>query len=222
MIKAVEDSASNFVQGFLGSNLILSLFLITVLQFLWGLINTLQIIVLTVLFSVTMPVNCYRIMIVMMQICNLDVIDVSPYLEAMFTFKAEWPALNATFADANYESSNFIMGLGFLFFVTLFSTLMFLLRLLCARICCVPFDDNCIKRRLHSRLKLVAIIVRFLIEGCIELGLVALISIVSMSSEHWNSMQDALCQITAILTFVGLCMVPFYLRMAGRRLIAYN
>ena len=45
--------------------------------------------VLTVLFSVEMPVNCYRIMIEIMKLTNLDVINTQEYIDKIFTFKVE-------------------------------------------------------------------------------------------------------------------------------------
>lgn len=54
-IQAAETAAGGFLKVFLGTNLFVSIFLIGVLQYLWGLINTLQMIVLTVLLNVIMP-----------------------------------------------------------------------------------------------------------------------------------------------------------------------
>ena len=54
-IKAAETASGGFLKVFLGTNLFVSIFLIGVLQYLWGLINTLQMIVLTVLLNVIMP-----------------------------------------------------------------------------------------------------------------------------------------------------------------------
>lgn len=88
-MQVAEAAAGGFLKVFLGTNFFLSVFLIGVLQFLWGLINTLQMIVLTVLFSVDMPSNCYRIMIAIMKLTNLDVIDTEAFLNSIFTFKSE-------------------------------------------------------------------------------------------------------------------------------------
>jgi hypothetical protein len=43
-----------------GANLVTSLLSAKVIQYMWGIINSLQLIVLTVLFSVKMPENCYE------------------------------------------------------------------------------------------------------------------------------------------------------------------
>ena len=43
----------------MGTNFFLSIFMISMLQYMWGLINTLQMIVMTVLFSLNMPLNCH-------------------------------------------------------------------------------------------------------------------------------------------------------------------
>ena len=83
---------------------------------------------LTVLLSVTMPVNCYRIMIAIMKLTNLDVLDSGPLLESIFTFKSETPPLNAIFEEAGYETSNFILELGPLFVIIVVSTILYLVR----------------------------------------------------------------------------------------------
>ena len=76
------------------------------------MINTLQMIVLTVLFSVNMPPNCYKVMIAIMKLTNLDIFPTESFLQDVFSFKAETSSLNAVFEQAGYESSNFVMELG--------------------------------------------------------------------------------------------------------------
>ena len=56
-IEQTKEAIRAAMFGFISSNAILSLFFSQALQLLWAAINTLQMIVLTVLFSVSMPVN---------------------------------------------------------------------------------------------------------------------------------------------------------------------
>lgn len=121
-------------------------------------------------------------MIQVMKLTNLDVIETEDFLENLFTFKAPSGALNPVFEEAGYESSNFIIELGPLFILICISTTIYLLRFLLLRVLRRWGSDNCCTRRLRFRLQLIAIIVRFLIESCIELGLVAMIATKQVSN----------------------------------------
>ena len=54
---------------------------------MWGLINTLQMIVIIVLFNVQFPFNCAKILIDVMQLANLDLLNVDEYTADIFNFK---------------------------------------------------------------------------------------------------------------------------------------
>ena len=62
-------------------------------------------------------------------------------------------------------------------------------------------------------------VVRFLIESCIELGLVALIAIVMVNEDRFNYFQDAFAIILAFVTVICLAIAPFYLFHVGRVLV---
>ena len=125
-IESVEGAAGGFLSVFMGTNFFLSFFMIGVLQFLWGLINTLQMIMFTVLFSCNFPLNASKIMIAIMKLTNLDIIDTESILTAMWNFKVETDSISPIFEEAGYESSNFIIELGPLFLIICFSTLIYL------------------------------------------------------------------------------------------------
>ena len=61
------------------------------------MINTLQMIVLTVLFSGDMPENAKQILIDIMKLTNLDIINSEDLLNSIFAFKAEASPLNERF-----------------------------------------------------------------------------------------------------------------------------
>ena len=63
------------------------------------------------------------------------------------------------------------------------------------------------------------IILRFLVESCIEIGLVALVSCVMNKKERFNNFQDGFAMILAIITLFCLGFAPVYLIYVGRRLI---
>ena len=49
-IQAITEGTEDFLTGFFGANIFASLFTGGLLQFIWGMVNTLQIVVLTALF----------------------------------------------------------------------------------------------------------------------------------------------------------------------------
>jgi len=51
------------------------------------MINTLQIVVLTVLFKLDIPVNAEMIMIMILQMCSLEFLPTENALTIMFTFR---------------------------------------------------------------------------------------------------------------------------------------
>ena len=63
--------------------------MIHILQYLWGLINTLQMIVIIVLFNVHFPFNCATILIDIMQMANLDLLSVDQYTAEIFNFSVK-------------------------------------------------------------------------------------------------------------------------------------
>ena len=132
-------------------------------------------IMFTVLFSVNFPLNASKIMIAIMKLTNLDIIDTEAILTTMWGFKIETDPISPIFEEAGYESSNFIIELGPIFLIICLSMLIFICKRLCTKVT-ENCRENCLTRRLRQRHNLVVIIVRFLIESCIEVGLVALIS----------------------------------------------
>lgn len=76
---------------FLSSNIFVSFFLRGILGYLWGLVNTLQIIVLTALFSVGKPQHTNYLMISLMKILNFDTVEVEPVIKHFFTISDTEP-----------------------------------------------------------------------------------------------------------------------------------
>ena len=113
------------------------------------MVNTLQIIVFTVLFIVNMPLNSSLIMIDIMQLTNLDILPVEDIIVAIFDFKVETEPINEIFEDAGYDSSNYLLLLGSLFFIVSFGIIVYLLKKLCVRIT-RPMLDNWFTTRIRK------------------------------------------------------------------------
>ena len=120
-----------------------------------------------------------------MKLTNLDVIDTENFLNSIFTFKAETLPRNQLFEDAGYQSSNFIIELGPIFIIAIAATLFYICRVSLIR-STKKCGDNKFTRCISLKTSIKVVIVRFLIESCIELGLVALISVVMINKESFG------------------------------------
>ena len=164
---------------FMSMNIFFSIFMIQLLQYLWGLINTLQMIVIIVLFNVQFPLNAGKILIDIMSLANLDLIEVDGYISAVFDFQLESQPFNAIFEEAGFQSSTFTIELGLIFFIIVFSVLSALAKFICKR-ATKDCELNWLTRKLRAPVNTMVVIVRFLMESCNEMGLAALISIIQM------------------------------------------
>ncbi len=82
------------------------------------MINALQIIVYTVLFNLKTPVNALEIEIMILQMVKFDMLRTDSLLQKIFNFDLKkQPPLNSRFEKAKYESSNFFLNMGSMFFI---------------------------------------------------------------------------------------------------------
>lgn len=70
--KGFQDSFAAAVQTIMAANGLISIVFAGALQFLWGLINSLQIIVLSVLFNLQIPENAKVIQVEILKACAFD------------------------------------------------------------------------------------------------------------------------------------------------------
>lgn len=136
-IKNLAANTENALKAFFGANIIFSFFSAGMLQYLWGLINTLQMIVMTSLFQLEIPPNADMVMLMILKMCSLEFVNTGWVLEKIFNFR-ETESMNtkydsngepySKFADAGYDSANFLELLGPVFFVVIFFIAYVLLR----------------------------------------------------------------------------------------------
>ena len=174
---------------------------------MWGLINTLQMIVIIVLFNVQFPLNCAKILIDIMSLANLDIIDVDDYIVALFDFQLDSPPFNEIFEEAGFESSTFTIELGLIFFVIVFSIVSALVKLSCKR-ATMGCELNCLTKSLRKPVNTIVVIVRFLMESCNEMGLAALITISVAGSERWSRFSESIDLFLAWVLLVCLATAP--------------
>ena len=139
------------------------------------------------------------------------------YIQTLLSLN-ESRAFSETYEENGYESSTFFVELGLVFFVIVFSVIFFLVKMGCRR-ATQRCGTNCLTRRLRKPQNTSVVIVRFLIEGCNQLGLVALITISMSDNKRLEFVSDTIDIIFAYICIIFLTLAPFYLLYIGRRLV---
>ena len=172
VIEAIKEVVGSGLVGFATSNIFFSIFFSSMLSMLWGAINTLQVIMYSVLFSIAMPVNCYDILLAIMEVANLDIVDPSSILGIFMTLN-DLPGFSYLYEAAGYSSTNFVLELGSLALIVIFALIFWILRaivrlLFKARYGTEPSEgqSNFCSRYLRDSFSARASILRFLLEGC--------------------------------------------------------
>jgi hypothetical protein len=71
-----------------------------------------------VLFNLKTPINALEIEIMILQMVKFDMLKTESLLQKIFNFDLEsQPSLNSRFEKAKYESSNFVLNMGSMFFM---------------------------------------------------------------------------------------------------------
>ena len=83
--------------------------------------------------------------------------------------------------DVGFDNSNFIRLLGPVYFI-IHLYLIFVILKWIAKKMCTRCGNNCVTRRVRSKVDFPSIITRFMLEGAIGMGLPALISLVMVSN----------------------------------------
>ena len=85
------------------------------------MINSLQLIMLTVCFNLRTPVNVQKTEIQILGLVSFDVFDTGKLYKKIFQFNETMtPPYTDKFAEASMESSNFILELGPVFIIEIF------------------------------------------------------------------------------------------------------
>lgn len=196
------------------ANVVSTILLSQVIQFLWGAINSLQLIVLTVLYTeLEMPDRCKHYLHKIMKYTNLDIIEVDDYLAAIFGDFVPTEPFSAEFEDLGYETSNFFLEMGpLMFLVMLFMAWVPIRKFL--QLASLKCKENCLSRRMKQDPHFKMTILRFFLEGSIEINLSACICIKKMSSSNF---EDFWFGVSTVLAFVAIgvqIILPLYLMCA--------
>ena len=171
---------------------------------MWGLINSMQIIVLTVLFSLIMPAHVDAYLVQIMKLTNMDIIPVDDYLQDMFDF-SETESFNDKFKAAGYEGANFVLLTG-PFLLIAFAFICFIPIKLLMTWTLSKFSGNFLINRLRKPWNYKEIIMRYVLEGSIDFGLASLIAIYKMNKQSWTGAPQL---ISSILCIFVLCILVY-------------
>ena len=86
-VTVIAEAADNFLMGFFGANIFISILFMGILTYIWGLINTLQIIILTYLLNIDIPENLAIVMKMVLKLLSLEMIPTDDIFEEMFAFR---------------------------------------------------------------------------------------------------------------------------------------
>ena len=87
-----------------------------------GTFNALQIITLQILLRIEIPINVSEVLLPIQQLANFDVYQTDTAYEEIFGF-GETEPFDQVFEEAEFEGSNFIVGIGPLFIVVVINLL---------------------------------------------------------------------------------------------------
>ena len=119
----------------------------------------------------------------------MDFFETEPKFQSIFDFRPTQPFMTQTFingeekssyADAGYESTNFVLNLSPLLMIVLAYLVYLIVKKLLqvSTKCC---SANCLTRFLRQDNMYSIVIVRFLLESCLEICLSAMITVYSVS-----------------------------------------
>ena len=185
-----------------------------------------QIIVLTALFRIDIPDNADMIMMMILRLCSLDFaseIFVDDVIE-IFDFKEtesfqpeknekedeEGEEDELKYEEAGFEGSNFFELIGPILIIAVvffFYSVTKLSIKFCTRRC----GNNFFTRFFRKRIEFSVIILRFFLEGCLEIGNCAMISVLMMTDETYDSFWEGVSTTSAFISLVCLFIAPLVL-----------
>jgi len=178
------------------------------LSLLWGMINSLQIVIHFPLTSVVYPANAKQFYSYFITIATFDMLPAETINAIIFQFSEE-EAVSDNFEELGYERRNFIWNLGTLYYLfpmfVLVLVVLILLRMLGA--CGLQRPQKWYMQLRDS------LFWNFLLQTTMESYLeMHLSSTVNLTSLVWSSNSgDWLAAVTAILTAIVLNLLPFVL-----------
>ena len=193
-------------------------------------------IVLTVLFSVMRPQNAESVLVTVMEYVNFDIFETQKHINFVFDFPETAP-FNQIFNRAGYNTTTYIIELGAIVHMSVGFAILVPMREIFKRVMKKRETSNRFLQYLKGKsdkMNYEVIIVRFLLEGCIELGLAAMITVIILvksigeteppqldgrrflSQGRWTNF-EILSNTFAVLTLIGLLASLWWLNRAAKK-----
>eukprot|EP00347_Sterkiella_histriomuscorum_P011212 403373316 len=170
MLNAVGGSASSSLQGVMMSNLALNIIMSASLQYLWGMINVLQIIVHMPLFSVDFPSNAKALYSLIVSITKFDILPSGQMQSQVFEFEDDGP-FNESFQELDIFQT----------FQNYFLIIQWLQLHIYVMIVSIGIIYDFLSKRIFFN-----IILRFMLEGYLSFTISALINMTDI--DIWNKL----------------------------------
>lgn len=201
----------------------LTVFLTTVIFLLWGMINGMQVISLTCLFSVRLPINVFTVSNKISKLASFDVFRTDIWFFMAFRFSLT-KSLSPSFEEAQYEGSNFVVGIGPMFLFMVFYTVFLGLRFVLLRYSTSTNRYVLKVKKVFSEHRVEPTIIRFILEGGMDILIWSLISILNIkrTKTFGPKWQDGFSNILAVAMLAALlyAFAHFYIR--ARQLQAHS
>ena len=124
-LEAAANSIERGAQTVMLGNAVVNIALSGSLNQLWGMINSLQIVVHTPLVDVSFPENAKLVYKQMILVATFDVLPTDDWFPEWFDLP-EADSFSESFADLNYDSAFLVVNLGTIFFVVIYYIIMYL------------------------------------------------------------------------------------------------
>lgn len=157
----------------------MGIFMAASMQFLWGMVNTIQMMTHLSLLSLTFPSNCLSLYKIIINIANFEFLDSEGILNKMFfnQFDEEEESFNTKFDLLGYGALNMIMNLGTGFIIFLLTMmLIFVLIVFYRFLTALPWIFGKFFKKLYKSMVYNAAI-RYMTEAYLELTLTAFVNI---------------------------------------------
>lgn len=200
----MTTSVKEFMNTMGASNIILNLFLGTTLQYIWGMINCLQLIVNIPLMGIQMPANVVFFYSILINFVTFNIIPTDEMFNKTFDFYST-DYYNTKFNELGYGSMNIVENLG--------SNMIYIW--IIAGLYILQFGFKFIKgchrqlnRFYHYTAKSMyySVLIRYAIENYLNFSICSLLNIYKLYFRTWSD------YIASILTFVfvaNLLLLPF-------------
>jgi hypothetical protein len=161
------------------------------MQLLWGMVNTMQLIIHMNMLSVLMPANVQLFFSLIVQIVNFKVIKTDTIISTLFGFKQEFKSkVSPEFQQTGYETSNLLKNLGLLLLAVIgvlcLVVLIWLMRFAAKRFPIVDKIQTMISRKLFFNS-----ILRGLLEAYLKFGISTWIAVKAFNIDERDDIINA-------------------------------